>query len=346
MSTFSRFCPDCGVAVNSDQARFCIACGAPLRRATTAGEGQSDPTPTVQLPNARIAQQVIGGTVKLPALGAVPPGFWAFDHAPGPEDVVAIYPPLRPVRDGWSGLVGRGWIALGSDMHAGRKRFHFRTEAEARALGRGIGDFSNVDGAGQPLATTSRAYMFKLADRLWHSDSSFNAIPATYSVLSGRTIPSWGGNTEFADMRAAWDSLDDRTRTAIDGLVCLHSQIHSRSKVGFTELTEAERIAFLPVRHRLVRTHPVTGRRSLFLSSHAGEIEGMSLPEARILLLDPTEFATQPRFVYAHAWRVHDLVMWDNQATMHRGRPFDPAEPRDIRQTRLRCREGTIAQFA
>lgn len=128
MSTFSRFCPDCGVAVNSDQARFCIACGAPLRRATTAGEGQSDPTPTVQLPNARIAQQVIGGTVKLPALGAVPPGFWAFDHAPGPEDVVAIYPPLRPVRDGWSGLVGRGWIALGSDMHAGRKRFHFRTE--------------------------------------------------------------------------------------------------------------------------------------------------------------------------------------------------------------------------
>lgn len=226
------------------------------------------------------------------------------------------------------------------------KRFHFRTEAEARALGRGIGDFSNVDGAGQPLATTSRAYMFKLADRLWHSDSSFNAIPATYSVLSGRTIPSWGGNTEFADMRAAWDSLDDRTRTAIDGLVCLHSQIHSRSKVGFTELTEAERIAFRPVRHRLVRTHPVTGRRSLFLSSHAGEIEGMSLPEARMLLLDLTEFATQPRFVYAHAWRVHDLVMWDNQATMHRGRPFDPAEPRDIRQTRLRCREGTIAQFA
>lgn len=225
------------------------------------------------------------------------------------------------------------------------KRFHLRTEAQARELGRGVGDFSNVDAAGRPLDTTSRAYMFKLADRLWHSDSSFNAVPATYSVLSGHAIPSWGGNTEFADMRAAWDALDARTRTAIEGLVCLHSQIHSRAKAGFTELTEAEREAFRPVRHRLVRTHPSTGRKSLFLSSHAGEIEGMSLPEARMLLLDLTEFATQPRFVYSHAWRLHDLLMWDNQATMHRGRPFDPAEPRDIRQTRLRCAEGTIAQL-
>ncbi len=209
-----------------------------------------------------------------------------------------------------------------------------------------MGDFSNVDGQGRPLSTTSRAYMFKLADRLWHSDSSFNAVPATYSVLSGRAIPSWGGNTEFADMRAAWDALDERTRRQVEGLVCLHSQVHSRAKAGFDELSEAERVAFRPVRHRLVRTHPSTGRRSLFLSSHAGEIEGMSLPEARMLLLDLTEFATQPRFVYSHRWRLHDLLMWDNQATMHRGRPFDPAEPRDIRQTRLRCAEGTIEQFA
>ena len=231
------------------------------------------------------------------------------------------------------------------DATAG-SRFHFRTEAEARRLGRGMGDFSNVDGQGRPLATTSRAYMFKLADRLWHSDSSFNAVPATYSVLSGRAIPSWGGNTEFADMRAAWDALDARTRRQVEGLVSLHSQVHSRAKAGFDELSDAERVAFRPVRHRLVRTHPSTGRKSLFLSSHAGEIEGMSLPEARMLLLDLTEFATQPRFVYSHAWRLHDLLMWDNQATMHRGRPFDPAEPRDIRQTRLRCAEGTIEQHA
>ena len=194
------------------------------------------------------------------------------------------------------------------DATAG-SRFHFRTEAEARRLGRGMGDFSNVDGQGRPLATTSRAYMFKLADRLWHSDSSFNAVPATYSVLSGRAIPSWGGNTEFADMRAAWDALDARTRRQVEGLVCLHSQVHSRAKAGFDELSDAERVAFRPVRHRLVRTHPSTGRKSLFLSSHAGEIEGMSLPEARMLLLDLTEFATQPRFVYSHAWRLHDLLM-------------------------------------
>ena len=187
---------------------------------------------------------------------------------------------------------------------------------------------------------------FKLADRLWHSDSSFKAIPAKYSLLSGRAIPSWGGATEFADMRAAYDALDERWRREIEGLVCLHSQMYSREKVGFTELSDAEREAFKPVRQRLVRRHPVTGRKSLFLSGHAGMIEGMSLPEARMLLHELTEFATQERFVYSHAWQVNDLVVWDNRATMHRGRRFDPAEPRDVRQTRLAGDTVTIEQTA
>jgi len=225
-------------------------------------------------------------------------------------------------------------------------RIHLRTPHEARSLGPGIGDFSNIDPAGRPLSKDSRAYGFKLADRLWHSDSSFKAVPASWSILSGRAIPSWGGSTEFADMRAAHDALDPRWMADIEDLICLHSQMYSREKIGFTELTEAERIAFAPVRQRLVRTHPNTGRRSLFLSSHAGAIEGMSIAEARMLLHDLTEFATQPRFVYSHAWRLHDLVIWDNQATMHRGTRFDPSEPRDIRQTRLAGPGPTVAQAA
>jgi alpha-ketoglutarate-dependent 2,4-dichlorophenoxyacetate dioxygenase len=228
----------------------------------------------------------------------------------------------------------------------GNIRAHFRADREVRALGAGIADFSNLDGAGKPLAPDSRAYMFKLADRLWHSDSSFKAVPAKWSILSGHAIPSWGGNTEFADMRAAYDALDERTRRLVEDLVCHHSQIFSREKSGFTELSEVEREAFKPVRQRLVRRHPVTGRKSLFLSSHAGIVEGMSLPEGRMMLLDLTEFATRERFVYSHVWRVGDLVIWDNRVTMHRGRPFDASERRDIRQTRLGGDRVTIEQTA
>ena len=233
-----------------------------------------------------------------------------------------------------------------SGQGSGPGRIHFRTEREARNLGAGIGDFSNIDGQGRPLAPDARAYMFKLADRLWHSDSSFRAVPAKYSLLSGRAVPSWGGTTEFADMRAAYDALDDRTRAMVEDIVCGHSQMYSREKVGFMELSEAERVAFAPVRQRLVRTHPVTGRKSLFLSSHAGTIEGWSIPEARMFLHELTEFATQERFVYSHAWSVGDLVIWDNRTTMHRGRRFDPTEARDVRQTRLAGGAPTIEQAA
>ena len=223
---------------------------------------------------------------------------------------------------------------------------HFRTDREVRKLGPSIRDFSNIDASGKPLSTDSRAYVFKLADQMWHSDSSFNAIPASYSLLSGRSVASWGGNTEYADMRAAYDALDDRRKQEIEDLVCLHSNMYSRGKLGITEFTDEELIVFKPVRQRLVRRHPVTGRKSLFLSAHAGEIEGMSIPAARMLLLDLTEFATREEFVYSHLWRINDFVMWDNRSTMHRGRRFDPNEARDIRQTRLAGNAPTIAQGA
>lgn len=222
---------------------------------------------------------------------------------------------------------------------------HIRKREESR-LGPGMADFSNLDRNGKIMSAEDRVWFFKLGDRLWHSDSSFRPVPAKYSLLSGRILPSWGANTEFADMRAAYDALDARTRAEVENLVCLHSLIYSREAIGFTDLTPEEIAAFRPVRQRLVRTHPVTGRKSLFLSSHAGEIEGWTVPEARMFLRDLTEFATEKRFVYSHEWRPFDLVMWDNRTTLHRARRFDRNEVRDVRRTTLAGDVATIAQAA
>ncbi len=170
---------------------------------------------------------------------------------------------------------------------------HIKQASESR-LAPGIADFSNLDKTGGIMSDQDRVWFFKLADRLWHSDSSFRPVPAKYSLLSGRVLPSWGANTEFADMRAAYDALDARTKAEVEDVVCLHSLLFSREAIGFTEMTAEEKAAFQPVRQPLVRSHPVTGRRSLFLSAHAGAIEGWTVPEARMFLRDLTEFATQP----------------------------------------------------
>jgi alpha-ketoglutarate-dependent 2,4-dichlorophenoxyacetate dioxygenase len=205
-------------------------------------------------------------------------------------------------------------------------------------------DVSNLDKNNQPLARDDRRRLFAIGNRLWHSDSSFKVIPAKYSLLHARRIPSTGGNTEFADMRAAYDALDDETRAQVEDLVCEHSQIFSRQQIGFFDLTDEERARFKPVRQCLVRTHPVTGRKSLYLASHAGAIVGWPVPEARCFLRDLIEHATQREFVYSHTWRVGDLVMWDNRQVMHRGRPFPAHEPRDVRRTTLVGDGPTAAQ--
>jgi alpha-ketoglutarate-dependent 2,4-dichlorophenoxyacetate dioxygenase len=192
----------------------------------------------------------------------------------------------------------------------------------------------------------SRQRMFNLGNMLWHSDSSFRAIPAKYSLLSARVVNPQGGDTEFADMRAAYDGLDEDTRREIADYVCEHSLMYSRGSLGFLEYTDEEKQLFKPVRQRLVRTHPVTGRKSLYLSSHAGTILGMPMPYARILMRDLNEHATQPRFVYVHKWKVNDLVMWDNRQTMHRGRRYDETQPRDVRRTTVAGDAPTVAQAA
>ena len=206
---------------------------------------------------------------------------------------------------------------------------------EDNRLGPGIADLSNLTKDGKIISAEDRVWFFKLGDRLWHSDSSFRPVPAKYSLLSGRTVPSWGGNTEFADMRAAYEALDPRTKEEVEDLVCEHSLLYSRQAVGFTEFTPEEIGNFQPVRHPLVRVQKATGRKSLYLSAHAGAIVGWSVPEARAFLRDLTEHAASREFVYAHSWRRHDLVVWDNRTVMHRARRFDRNEVRDMRRTTL-----------
>jgi alpha-ketoglutarate-dependent 2,4-dichlorophenoxyacetate dioxygenase len=207
-------------------------------------------------------------------------------------------------------------------------------------------DVSNLDKDNKIFARDDRRRLFGLGNRLWHSDSSFKSTPAKYSLLHALSVPSRGGNTEFAYMVAAYDTLDADTRAEVEDLVCEHSQIFSRQQLGFTDFTDEERARFAPVRQRLVRTHPVTGRKSLYLSSHAGAILGWPVPEARAFLRDLVEHGTQRQFVYAHRWRVGDLVMWDNRQTMHRARPFPANEPRDMRRTTLMGDGPTVAQVA
>jgi alpha-ketoglutarate-dependent 2,4-dichlorophenoxyacetate dioxygenase len=266
----------------------------------------------------------------------------------GPDAVEAIHRGM----DEYAVLVFRGQF-LSDDQHVAFSRALGPLEPTSRASLRSatddrladvFADVSNLDRDDQPFAIDDRRRLFAIGNRLWHSDSSFKVVPAKYSILRGVTVPAAGGNTEFADMRAAYDAYDESTRDLIEDLVCEHSQIYSRQQIGFFDLSDAERERFAPVRQALVRTHPVTGRRSVYLSSHAGGIIGWPIPEARIFLRDLIERATEPQGVYRHQWRAGDIVMWDNRQTMHRARPFPVDEPRDMRRTTLAGDGPTAAQ--
>ena len=219
------------------------------------------------------------------------------------------------------------------------------TRLDQRRLGTDFADVSNLDQNQNIYVRDDRRRLFNLGNRLWHSDSSFRAVPAKYSLLSARSIPADGPNTEYADMRAAYDTLDDKIKAEVEGLICEHSLMYSRGQLGFTDFTEEEQQTFAPVRQVLVRTHPVTMRKSLFLASHAGTIVGWPMAEARIFLRDLIEWATQPQFVYVHDWRLHDLVIWDNRQTMHRVRRFNETEDiRDVRRTTVSSDGPTTTQ--
>lgn len=208
-----------------------------------------------------------------------------------------------------------------------------------------INDVSNLDRDNMPLPRDDRQRLFQLGNLLWHSDSSYKPVPAKYSILSARAIPDRGGDTEFADMRAAWDALDAETKALVRDMICEHSRLYSRGELGFRFDAEEER-KFAPVQQRLVRRHPANGRLSLYLSSHGGAIVGWPLPEGRALLRELTEHATQRERVYTHKWRQYDLVMWDNRVTMHRGRRYPADQPRDMRRTTTVDVASTLQQAA
>lgn len=203
-------------------------------------------------------------------------------------------------------------------------------------------DVSNLDADNRILARDNRRRLYGLGNRLWHTDSSFKPIPANYSLLSGRVIVEEGGQTEFADMRAAYDALDNDLKAEIAELICEHSLIYSREVLGFTDLTEAERATMKPVLQMLTRTHPLSGRKSIYLASHIGGIVGWPVPEARQFIRDLIEHATQRLFVYAHEWQPFDLLMWDNRCTVHRVRRFESSQVRDVRRTTVAGTAPTV----
>ena len=215
--------------------------------------------------------------------------------------------------------------------------------ATTMRLGGAFADVSNLDKDNKRLERNDRRRMAALGNRLWHSDATFRIVPARYSLLSGRIVTRDGGNTEFADMRAAYDALDEATKAEIEDLVCEHSLIYSRGQLGFTDFTDEERHRMRPVLHKLVRTHPVTGRKSLLLSAHIGAIVGWPRPEAMAFIRDLMEHATQPEFVYVHRWTKNDFVIWDNRTTMHRVRRFDDLNiVRDMRRTTTMSEGPTV----
>jgi alpha-ketoglutarate-dependent 2,4-dichlorophenoxyacetate dioxygenase len=210
--------------------------------------------------------------------------------------------------------------------------FKARKEHKLR-LHENMADVGNLDAENRILAANDRQRLYNLGNRLWHTDSSFKRLPAYCSMLHARSIPPLGGQTEFADMRAAYDALPDATRRRIDGLVAEHSIMHSRAKLGFGDFDESEREAFKPVPQVMVRRLQDSGRMSLYIASHIGAIRGMEDADAKALVEELTAHATQRQFVYSHRWRVNDLVIWDDRCTMHRGLDFDDQRyARDMRR--------------
>jgi alpha-ketoglutarate-dependent 2,4-dichlorophenoxyacetate dioxygenase len=210
-----------------------------------------------------------------------------------------------------------------------------------------INDISNLGADGKILAADDRRRMFNLGNMLWHSDSSFKATPAYWSMLHARVIPPHGGETEYVDTRVAWEHLPDALKAIARDLVAEHSLIFSRGQLGFGAFSPAEVERCRPVPQRLVRRHAESGRLALYLSAHIGAIKDWEVPEAMMLIRELTEFATQRQFIYTHRWQVNDLVIWDNRCTMHRGLRYDSTlYPRDLRRVTLEDVAPTLEQAA
>ena len=262
----------------------------------------------------------------------------------GPVDLTAIddaetLGDLRAAMDKYAVLVFRDQRFDDTSQLAFAERFdstlHAKTGIAALGPNRfgneALTDVSNIDDKGQVLPADDRRRQYGLANQLWHTDASFEDPPGRYSMLSARVLPRHGGETEFADMRAAYDALEEDMQARIADLRAHHSIAYSRQVLGF-EFSDTEAARLEGVVQPMVRTNPNTGRRSIYVAAHCSRIVDWPLPDGRLLLRELIEHATQREFVYQHQWRLNDFVIWDNLATMHRGRPYDVTEPRELRR--------------
>src|SRR5215469_2754912 len=268
----------------------------------------------------------------------IPPGVFAEVEAAFARYAVLVFPE-QPVTDEQQLVFSRLFGPLEVNPNYAGAKMRLRPD---------VADISNLDAEGQVLARDDRRNLFNIGNQLWHTDSSFKRIPAKCSLLSARELPSpgpmGGGETEFADLRAAWDALPEARRRKLDGLVVEHTIFRSRSLIGFADFNDEVYRQLPPVSQALVRHHPASGRVSLYLASHASHIVGWPVEKGRALIEELIAFATQPQFVYQHRWTVGDLVMWDNRCTMHRGRPYDDAQRRVLHRTTVADWANTLEQ--
>ena len=232
----------------------------------------------------------------------------------------------------------RNFGPLETSVHAARSDVKLRLRPD-------LGDISNLALDGQVWDEKDRRRMYEMGNRLWHTDSSFKRVPAKASLLYAHKIPPIGGQTEFADMRAAYDALDATMKQRLRGLVAEHAIMYSRARLGFTDFSDEERQTYPPVPQTVVRRHAGSGRMGLYVASHAGRIFGMADAEASALLQRLIDHATQRQFVYTHRWRANDLVMWDNRCTMHRGKPYEDLRwPREMHRATVADAASTCEQ--
>ena len=258
----------------------------------------------------------------------------------GPIDLRSVFDEetlaeIRAGMDRYGVLVFRDQPFTDEDQLAFARRFdgelHAKTGvsvlAKSRLGNEALTDISNLDEDGEVMKSDDRRRMYSLGNRLWHTDASFQDPPGRYSMLHARVVPPVPADTQFADMRAAYDALPDDMKHRIEGLQVHHSIAYSRKTLGF-EFSPEEEERLQGAIHPLVRTIPGSRRRSLYLASHASSIVDWPVPDARLLLRDLMEHATQREFTYTHAWQTGDLVIWDNRATMHRGLAYDDTKYR------------------
>ncbi|MEZ5738070.1 MAG: TauD/TfdA family dioxygenase [Burkholderiaceae bacterium] len=273
-------------------------------------------------------------------------GTEVLDFDPARLDEPGYFDALHQLFETRSVLVLRGQRMNDEQQVAFSRRFGPLEKTKTGTVGTGtpLVILTNLDEAGNVIAPSHRQWLEGLGNQLWHSDSSFKPIPALASILSARIIPAHGGETEFVSMRAAWQALPDKLRARVEGRVGVHDYAWSRSLISPDLMTDAEREELPPVRQAMVRVHPQTGEKGLYLGSHLARIEGMNDADGRSLIDELTAFATREGSSYTHRWQAGDIVIWDNRFVMHRGRPYAPTLKRLMVRTTVAGDGPTLGQ--